>query len=177
MAPRRTPATGNEPQADGAKPGAEVVTPSDKHAFNADGRAAAREAAPVTVGGIDYHRRRKNWAVTRKLRALLRDQERAQTRADRARKALDELPIDTDEATLDQYEEKIDAAIDDSDNTAYEIIALLLRDDDGESPPVGDGTEDDGTLKSELDVEDAGDLAATLAGGGEPDPTPETPSS
>lgn len=164
MAPRTTP------RADGAKPGAQTATPSDKHAFDADGRASAREAADVTIGGQTLHRRRKNWEITRKLRELLRRQERASVRADRARKRIDALDADAPDEQLHELEDAVDHATDESDQAAYEIISLLLRDDSDDSPDVEH-------LKASLDVEDAGDLAATLAGGGEPDPTPTTPSS
>lgn len=155
---------------DGAPPGAEVPrTPSDKHAFDADGRAETREDAPITIGGKTFHRRRKNWEVTRELRKLLRDQERASVRADRARKKIDALPADAPDDDLYELEQQVDVATDESDQSAYELIALLLRDDQDNSPGV-DG------LKAALDVEDAGDLAATLAGGSAEDPT-ETPRS
>jgi hypothetical protein len=162
--------TRNEPAPDGAKPGAEIVTPSDRHAYDADGKAAAREAAPITIGGETFHRRRKNWKITRDLRALLRKQERAQVKSMRANKKIDALDVDADDAELDRLNGEIDAAQDNSDNAAFEIIALLLRNDDGASPPVEH-------LKEHLDVEDAGALAGTLSGGAEPDPTPTTPSS
>jgi hypothetical protein len=161
------------PGADGVPPGAEAQRkPADKHAFDADGRAAAREDAPVTIGGETWHRRRKNWEVTRALRTLLRRQERAGIRQDRARKKIDALPPDEEsDAQIDSLEAEIDDATDASDEAAYELIALLLRSDDDEQrhPDVD-------FLKASLDVEDAGDLAATLAGGGEPDPTTDTPS-
>lgn len=154
---------------DGAPPGEEYGKRS-KHDFDADARAEAREAADVTIGGVVYHRRRKNWEATRALRALLRAQERAGIRSQRARKKIDALDADAPDEDVEALEDEIDKATDDSDDAAYGIIALLLRDDDGQSPSTD-------VLKAALDVEDAGDLAANLAGGGEPDPTPASPSS
>lgn len=156
---------------DGAKPGSEFGPPRSRHEFDADARAANREAAAVTIGGIVYHRRRKNWAATRALRALLRKQERAAIAQQRARKRIDALDPDAPDSDLTELEDQIDAATDESDEAAYGIIALLLATTDADTPPDIDH------LKVSLDVEDAGDLAANLAGGGEPDPTPTTPSS
>lgn len=155
---------------DGATPGSQFGPARSKHDFDADARAADREAAAVTIGGIVYHRRRKNWEATRALRALLRRQERAAIASNRARKRIDALDADAPDDDLAKLEDQIDAATDESDEAAYGIIALLLRTDDGAGPDIDH-------LKASLDVEDAGDLAANLAGGGEPDPTPTTPSS
>jgi hypothetical protein len=154
---------------DGAKAGKEVITGSEKHAFNADQRAKEREAAEITIGGEVWHRRKKNWKVTRDLRGIMREQERAQTRIARAAKALDELPIDTDDDEIESWNVKIDEGQDDADRAAFKIIALLLRDDEGASPTIEH-------LQEHLDVEDAGMLAQTLSGGGEQDvpPTSET---
>lgn len=157
MAPTRT--AKSAPAADGAKPGAAGET--SKHDFNADERAQARENASVVIGGKTFHRRRKNWEITRELRELLRRQERAGVRADRARKKIDALAADAPDSELQALEDEVDDATDDSDQAAYEIIARLLRDDDDASPDVEH-------LKAELDVEDAGTLAANLAGGSEP---------
>jgi hypothetical protein len=174
---------------DGAKPGEEVRTPGDKHAFDADGRAKAREDAPVTIGGEVFHRRRKNWTVTRELRALLRDQEKCGNRAARYRARVDALteeirgvrdpdtgawtkpPMTDDDAIerlegeIDGFDAEIDAAQGESDEAAYAIIALLLRKADANDRPELE------FLKESLDVEEAGDLASALAGGGETDPT------
>lgn len=153
-------------------PGGAAVATSDKHEFNADARAEAREQAPVTIGGQTFHRRRKTWEVTRSLRELLRRQERAGVKADRARKKIDALDADAPDEELFALEDQVDAATDEADEAAYEILALLLKAaEGGESPSTVH-------LKEHLDSEDAGDLAASLAGGGEPvaDPT-ETPDS
>jgi hypothetical protein len=163
-AARRRP----QDQEDGAKPGtAAPATGADKHAFNADERASTREAAAVTIGEVVYHRRRKNWKVTRELRTLLRTQERAAVRQQRIGKQIDALDAEAPIEELEALEAEQDRLGDESDEAAYGIIGLLLRSGEGESPSID-------SLKDELDVEDAGDLAALLAGGGEPDPTPAT---
>lgn len=186
MAPRMTPAT-----EDGAKPGAETITPTDKHAFDADGRAKAREDAAITIGEKVFHRRRKSWEITRTLRKLLRRQERSGGKQERLRARIDALteeirgvqdpktgawikqPI-TEEDRIEEIEVQVEVlqdeaeeAILDGDEAAYELIALLLRDDEGQNPDLEH-------LKDSLDVEDAGDLAVTLSGGGEPAADPTT---
>lgn len=157
---------------DGAKPGSQPP-PNPKHEFNADSRAADREAAPITVGKREFRRRRKNWKVTRELRSLMRDQELAGLRQSRISKEIEGLASDAEdyESQVIERRAKLDALGDEADEAAYKIIALLLRDEDGESPPLE-------LLQDECDVEDVGELAATLAGGGDelPDPT-ETASS
>lgn len=167
MAPRSTPATkraAGDP--DGAPPGAEVPPAgSQRFAFDADAKAKAREGAPVTIGGVPYRRVRKNWDATRALRGLLRTQERHQTKQARVRRRLEALDVDADESAFEALEQDIDALTDAADEVAYEVIQLLLRDDDGQ-PPVIDH------LKEHLDVEEAGELGSNLANGGEPDPTP-----
>lgn len=185
----------------------ETETAPQPQGFDADARAKAREEAPHVIGGVTYHRRRKNWETTRTLRNLMRAQDRAQTktarlvrelgeldgsaadelevmldalkaedrdsdRAKRMRARLETLQADADklddearDAQVDELHEAIDEATDAADDAAYRMIALLLRDDDGNAPEVEH-------LQAELDVEDAGGLVAKLTGGGEPDPTP-----
>lgn len=183
-------------QPDGAKPGSEALTGNERYAFDADGRAKAREDAIITLGERAFHRRRKNWQVTRELRALLREQEKAGNRGLRLRAQIDALteeirgvqdpdtgewtrPPVTDQARVDDIETKVDAlndqidqAGDDADLAAYKIVALLLR-DDTDAPPDLD------MLKDQADVTEIAELAATLAGGGETleDPTPTRTSS
>jgi hypothetical protein len=150
---------------DGAKPGSGTPGRDDHHAFDAESRAKAREAAPVTVGEQVFHRRRKNWKVTRDLRGLLRVQERAGIRSNRANKRIEDAPADEPMDAIEALETEVDGYQDEADEAAYSIIALLLANDEGESPDLD-------YLKEQLDVEDAGDMAATLSGGGEP---PEGP--
>lgn len=199
--PKQRPSTADPRTRDGAPPGAAL--PSAKYEFDADRRATTREEAPVTIGEQAFHRRRKNWQVTRALRALLRKQEHAGNRAARLQARIDALteeirgvrgpdgswktaPV-TDEDRLDEIdaqvedlEAKSDAAGDETDEASYQIIALLLKDDDGK-PLLRDASDEavaeaQGALdhlKEHLDAEDAGDMAAALSGGGEQvaDPT------
>jgi hypothetical protein len=141
---------------------------SSPHAFDADKRAREREAAAITVGGQTFHRRKKDWDVTRGLRRAMREQERSQTEQARLRKQLEDSEL-TPEA-VEALQDKLDDLGDEADEGAYSIIALLLRDDQDASPPIE-------FLKRGLDVEDAGSLASVLAGGGEPDPTQTTETS
>jgi hypothetical protein len=135
-------------------------------AFDADARAEAREQAPVVIGGVTYHRRRKDWNTTRAMRALLREQERAGAAQDRAQRLVDELSAaeQVDDAALDEAYRKLDEAGDAADLATYRLIALLLRTADG-------GDVEPELLQQSLDVQDAGPLAASLAGA-DPDPTP-----
>jgi hypothetical protein len=161
MAPR----TAKQVAEDGAKPGSGTRTPADKQAFNAEARAKEREEQEIVLGEDEtpYFRRRKNWQVTRDLRSLLRKQEASQLGIQRINKQIAELPIEDDPGSL---EDKVDALGDEGDLMAYEIIALLLRDEEGNPPPIE-------MLKESIDVDDIGALASRLAGGGEPvaDPT------
>jgi len=196
MAPRSTTKQQQlERGPDGAKPGQEVLdAPDRRYAFDADGRAKTREDAPVTIGGMVFHRRRKNWEATRSLRKLLRVQELEGGRAERFRARIsaltqeirgvrdaetgewtrpplaDEQRIEQIEAQVDELNEKVDECDVESDQAAYEIIALLLRTEEGASPDVGH-------LKEYLDLEEAGDLAGALAGGGEVAEGPTAPPS
>jgi hypothetical protein len=195
-------------------PGGTPVPPTDKHAFDADGRADAREGAPITIGGKTFHRRRKNWSVTRALRALLRLQEKAGNKSERLRAQIDahtekirgvrdpknpgewlKAPLDDDaevekiEGQVEDLQAKVDVAQDEGEEAAFQMIALLLKDDDG-VPLWSEKPEESKTpaeldlegeyrqhLKDSLDSEDAADLATSLAGGKVEDPTPETTSS
>jgi hypothetical protein len=151
---------------DGAKPGS--GTPEGEVSFNSETTAKEREAKVITLGEDEtaFHRRRKNWQVTRELRALLRKQERSQLAIARVNKQLSELPIEAPDADVQKLEDRVDALQDEGDVAAYEIIALLLRDDEGNAPTVE-------MLQEGVDVEDVGTLANRLAGGGEQvaDPT------
>lgn len=149
-------------QPDGAKPGSDPL-PNSSLSFNADERAEKREQAPITLGGVTYTRCRKNWTLTRNLRRLLRKQERTSIQQDRLNKQLEDLPLDAPDDQLDRIEKEVDEAQDQGDVAAYEIIALLLKDEDDSHPDLD-------ALKDELDVEDAGTLAMVLATGREPDP-------
>ena len=192
MAPRgtvkKTPAE-KAASRDGAPPGSSA--PGGKYAFDADARAKAREDAPVTIGELTFHRRRRNWEATRALREQLRTQEKASGRKQRLFARIDAVseqirgvrdpltgewksPPLTDEAEIaaleaevERLEDEVDAATDESDEAAYAIIALLLRDDEGNPPAIEH-------LKETLDVAEAGDLSGALSSGEDPaeGPTP-----
>ncbi len=183
-------------QPDGARPGAENGdTPRGPHyAFDADARAKLREDAPITIGGVEYFRRRKNWEATRAVRRHLRDQEKSGSRVRRLTARMDRLtesirgvrdpdtgdwkipPAEDDaqvadlEEQIEALEAQIDERMDESDESAFGIIVTMLRDKEGNPPAVEH-------LKGALDIEEAGELATNLAGGGETDPLPTSPSS
>lgn len=176
---------------DGAKPGAEAPRDgSEAYTYDADKRAGEREKATNTIGGRAFFRVRKNWEVSRALRALLRASEKAQTRIERNSARIDALteeirgvydakadkwvkPPTTDEDRIreidekvDELEAQIDTAGDEVDEAAYKIMHLLLRGDTDAPPPIE-------FLKENLDTREAGELANLLATGREavPDPT------
>lgn len=150
------------------KPDREPATKTTRssYAFDADARAKKREDAPVTVGGLDLHRRRKNWTVSRQLRDLMQQQARAQVRVMRIRKKIEDLDLDAADDQIDELMADAGVAQDEVDEAAYRIIACLLATEDGDEPDLDH-------LKEHLDVDDAGDLANALAGAEEEvaDPT------
>lgn len=184
---------------DGAPPGAKAPpVPGDKYAYDADAKAKEREEADITIGGRKFRRVKKSWDVTRELRKLLRAQERAGDKVMRLEAQKDALtekirgvrdldsggwvsyPLDDEEkiAEVEQEVEGLDEQVDqlseDSDNAAYSMIRLLLRDPEAKDDVEPKPSEE--FLKKELDAAEAGDLVRLLTSGAEPDPTPATPS-
>ncbi len=164
---RRRSGKAEAPAKDGAKPGA--GEPDQHFEYNADAIAKSRESADITIGGTKYHRRKKNWEVTRELRTLLRTQERCGIRIDAVNKQLEAADVDAADEVFDELYAKSDELADKADTAAYGVITLLLADKDGNSP-------EDGFLREHLDVEDVAVLARKLQGGREADPTQTTPS-
>lgn len=174
--------------------------------FDADARRKTREDTPVVVAGLTFKRRRKAWAVTRAMRALMREQEAAVARATRVTARTAELEAEQIEAAAkgeSEREEELertivglvkssDASREEAELATYRLIALLLvpppAEDSDDVPPrpavAGFGPVDDPSdaqpalelLLNELDAEDAFDLAQELSGEAEPDPQ-KTPSS
>lgn len=140
---------------------AQAPAANGRHSFNADQRANERETAPITIGGVIFHRRRKTWEVSRTMRNLMREQERASRHGDRVRRQLDEAAPDASDDEIAELERKLDEASDAADLAAYKIVALLLEAEGGGPPDLAH-------LQEHLDVDDTGDLATMLAGGGEP---------
>ena len=184
---------------DGAKPGDSENLPGNKFAYDADAKAKEREDAPVTIGGREFRRVKKSWDVTRTLRRLLRVQERSsekitrleaqkEAKAEKIRGVRDidtggwETPpmFDEDEiakldAEVEALDDQVDKLSEESDQAAYDMIRLLLRD-----PAAPDGAEakpDDEFLKQHLDASEAAELVRLLTSGAEPDPIAPTPSS
>lgn len=163
--PAQTPERPAGPDGRGKPP--EKPGNESRYAFNAVKRRRARETAPIilTEDAPTYFRRLKNKKVSVELRTLLRTQERSQIHAKRISKQIERLedPADSEIAELEAQQNRY---LDEGDDAAYGIIALLLRDDEKNPPSI--------ELLEELDGEDAADLAYTLATGREVDPTPAT---
>src|SRR5688572_21619606 len=108
--------------------------------FNADERAETREAAPIIIGGVTFTRRRKDWDISRAMRAAMRDQEKALALANRVRQRVAEHEVkqveaaaDGDEAReeelenmIDELVKRADAATEQAELTTYRLLALLL---------------------------------------------------
>lgn len=176
-----------------------------RESFDADARATARESSPVVIDEHRFLRRRKDWATSRAMRAVMRDQEKNVALANRLRIRCGELEAEQIEAAtrdeqereaelerqIDELVRKSDEATEAAELVTYRLLALLLvpkpfgTGGDGETETlqgfgdVEDPVEADPAiewLQPRLDVEDAAELARELSGSQEPDP-PETPSS
>jgi len=169
--------------------------------FDADARTQEREAKPVTIGGRVFKRVRKDWVVSRAMRAVMRLQEKSVSKSSRLQRRIAELEAeqveaasagnDEKEAELEETIDDLVAAADEATEVAevctYRLLALLLapaEPAEGEQALEGFGPanveEPDyepavAFLQPELDVEDAAALAQELTGSSESDP-PATPS-
>lgn len=180
---------------DGAKPGDSEPDPAAGHAFNADERAKAREAAPITIGDKDFFRGRLNWTANRKVEEFGDAQVKLSRRQQRNGALMDELedqligvrdpetgewrtPPTTDDAKADELEKKIEDLRDKNramsaeiNEAAYGILIARLRDGDGKPPTIA-------FLKEHLDLTEVGELARKLSGAEAPEgPTPTPDSS
>jgi hypothetical protein len=186
------------------RPGAlAAVDKSNARRFDADARRDDRESTPVKIEGVEFTRRRKEWATSRAMRLTMRDQEREVALANRVRVRVAELETEqieaaakgeTDreaelEAQIGELVDRADAATEAAELVTYRLLALLLRPPadanlEGFGPVPDDDDRDQGDyaqaavrwLQPALDVEDAADLARELTGSREPDPQ-TTPSS
>lgn len=178
---------------------------SSRESFDADDRAKARESSPVVIDEHRFLRRRKDWATSRAMRSIMRDQEKNVALANRLRIRCGELEAEQIEAAtrnederetdleqrIDELVAKSDEATEEAELVTYRLLALLLvpqpygTGGEGETETLpGFGDVDDPAdaepaiawLQPRLDVEDAADLARELSGSSEPDP-PETTSS
>lgn len=109
--------------------------------FDADKRAAERNDTPVTIGGLELKRRKKDWTVSRAMRRTMRDQEREHALSIRVRARVAELEVEQmeaaaagDDAREEELEQKIDALVARSDAATeaaelvtYRLLALLLK--------------------------------------------------
>jgi hypothetical protein len=169
--------------------------------FDADQRTHDRENTPVIIDGRTFLRARKDWATSRAMRSIMREQEKNVALANRLRIRVGELEVEQAEAAteadddrelelegkIDELVRKADDATEAAEIVSYRLLALLLipqayGEDEEVLPgfgPVEDPEEAAPAiafLQPALDVEDAANLANELTGSSEPDP-PETPSS
>lgn len=179
-------------QPDGAKPGDSEKLPNSNYAYDADAKAKQREEAPVTIGERVFRRVKKSWDVTRELRKLLRTQERAgdkiarleaqkdaKTEKIRGVRDLDtggweSYPLTDEEAIaaieteVDALDAQVDELSEQSDQAAYDMIRLLLRDtrsDDERAADVAKAREElqaaqaandeDRATRAQIELEDA----------------------
>lgn len=172
-----------------------------RDSFDADARTKARESTPVVIAGRTFLRARKDWAISRAMRQIMREQEKDVALSTRLRLRCGELEAEQAEAAtqgnddreaeletqIDELVRKADEATENAELVSYRLLALLLVPQPyGEAEdvlegfgPVEDPAEAEPAiayLQPAMDVEDAADLARELTGSQEPDP-PETPSS
>jgi sirohydrochlorin ferrochelatase len=148
--------------------------------YNADERAAAREAEPITIGGQLFHRARKLWHVELTTQEHLERQGRMVAKAARLKAQAAKLEeqaaedgVEPDDTVLEDLYAQAREAQRASGLATFDVLATLLRDGDGNAPSVE-------FLQEQLDVSDAVQLGARLAGYDEPDesdPTPATATS
>jgi hypothetical protein len=159
------------------KPGAlkAITGGRQAEAFDADARRAARETSPVTIEGVSFRRRRKDWGVTRLMRSLSRQQQDALSLVTRLRVRTSELEAEQIEAaskgedrleaeletTIRDLMTRADEATEDGEIITYRLLALLLvAPDDVEVPVEVDGERVDaagafGPVEDEADAEPA----------------------
>jgi len=157
------------PQATRPQKRREAPSQNSDYSYDAAKRTEERRKAPITVwegGDGVFHRRLKNNAVSRQAAALSREQQLVSRKigaleaqmADLAPEQVEEWEVLSNDA----------AALEGSSiDLSYQIVALLLEDEQGQQPSVED-------LGARVDIERIGELVRVLFGGGEPaeGPTP-----
>lgn len=130
--------------ANGGKPGkpsGDLGVSDVASEFNADERSAARSSSPVTIAGVPFRRRVKDWDISLSMRALMRAQESAVARSNRLGARVQELEADQIEAaasgetekeealegTIEELIGKSDEATVIAERTTYRLLALLLE--------------------------------------------------
>lgn len=151
-APAKAPSAREKRRAEARKRG------SDQN-YNADERTRKQTEAEITVGGKVYRRRIKDNDVSGQLLDLQEDQEIANRKAF----AFERQMADLDPADIVEWEElraKVREHADEATAKSYELLSLMLRDEEGHGPPIND--------LHKLDATVIVDLTERLAGGGEP---------
>lgn len=139
--------------------------------FNADERAAAREASPVVIGGQTFKPVRRTTRVMRDVRAIGRAQERLNREATKLSKDAAEALEAGDDARYEELEAQADGKSDDATGRTFVMLAALLAAGDqgtGEHPEPG-------FLEDHLDLVDAERLADHLMGDGDDAADPSKP--
>lgn len=138
--------------------------------FNADDRAAQRDAEPVTIGGKQFTRARLNNKAMRELRAIGRESDKVRRQSAAAERDLEKLhqADEPDEKKIGQTEKVADGLQDDLLKLSYRTIQLQLG--GAENGPALS------LLEEHLDMRDAEALSAFLAGEDAEDPTSQTAS-
>lgn len=180
------------------KPGDGTQVPESNYNYDADEKARARQAGVITIGGEQFHRAKKDWDTSRELQRLMSKQSRAQHKILRIEARQDGLaeqlrgirdvdtgdwkvePLQDDdkiaeiETKVDELDEQKATAGEESDQAAYDMIALLLRKKDAPDPDADAARPTDEFLKKELDSAEASDLVGLLTSGSEPPADPTT---
>jgi len=144
---------------------------SNEFAYNSAKHTDERRKAPITVWESDngsgiFHRRLKDNAVTRDAARLQREQQIANRRAAALEAQMADLAIEQ----VDEWAalaEQITPIEQEAIEKSYELVSMLLENDDGASPTVDE-------LKTKSDIEEIGKLVRVLLGGGEPVTPPTT---
>lgn len=145
-------------------PGGKAKRGNGPAPFDADGRRAARESSPVTIGGVAFNRRRKDWDTNLAMRSLMREQEQSVALSNRLAVRVQELeaeqlehaakgetePEAELEATIRELLAKADAATVTAERTTYRLLALLLAPPEAAVlEPAGAHDYDDAELEAE----------------------------
>jgi hypothetical protein len=127
--------------------------------YDADARSENLTKVDITIGGKVYHRRVKDNDISQRLLDLQEDQEIANRKGAIVEGQMGEMKeVDSDrwDELRKQRREHANEAID----AGHEVLALMLQDEDGASPPLD--------VVRKLEERVVVDLTERLVGGGEP---------
>lgn len=138
---RQAPGSGALSARERRRKGLDPEPPKIARPVDADKRSAERIATPVTIRGVKFKRRLKDWDVSDVMRALMRRQEKAVARAQRLAVRVGELEAEQIEAaatgddereaalekTIDELLKAADSATREGERTTYRLCVLLLE--------------------------------------------------